>query len=195
MSEFKFACPVCGQHIKCDSTKSGSQMECPTCFRKIVVPQAREDESSKLVLTASEVQSRPLPQNGINNPTAAKPATSPAVSIAVVALVVLVCAAGGAAFAFREKIFGRTPDPVAKKTDQEAKSKSPPEPKVIAPPASDTNWTLNLAETTIPEATAAGRINGHDFLVTRTILQGGTLNFRMGKNWPPELGLTVNLFA
>ncbi len=40
MSEFKYACPVCGQHIKCDSSQSGTQMECPTCFQKIVVPQA-----------------------------------------------------------------------------------------------------------------------------------------------------------
>ena len=40
MSEFKYACPVCGQHIKCDSSQAGSQMECPTCFQKITVPQA-----------------------------------------------------------------------------------------------------------------------------------------------------------
>ncbi len=40
MSEFKYACPVCGQHIKCDSSQGGSVMECPTCFQKIIVPQA-----------------------------------------------------------------------------------------------------------------------------------------------------------
>ena len=40
MSEFKFACPVCGQHITADSSTSGGQIECPTCFQKIVVPQA-----------------------------------------------------------------------------------------------------------------------------------------------------------
>ena len=42
MSEFKFACPVCGQHITCDAAAAGSQMNCPTCFRKIVVPRAPE---------------------------------------------------------------------------------------------------------------------------------------------------------
>ena len=40
MSEFKFACPVCGQHITAGSSASGSQIVCPTCFQKIVVPQA-----------------------------------------------------------------------------------------------------------------------------------------------------------
>src|SRR6266446_9700702 len=39
MSEFKFACPVCGQHITADSSTGGAQIQCPTCFQKIVVPQ------------------------------------------------------------------------------------------------------------------------------------------------------------
>ena len=59
MSEFKFACPVCGQHITCDSTVGGSQMECPTCFRKIVVPHAPKHGNSKLVLSATEAGQRP----------------------------------------------------------------------------------------------------------------------------------------
>src|ERR1043165_4171522 len=64
MSEFKFACPVCGQHITCDARTSGSQMECPTCFRKLTVPQPPATGSPNLVLTrrseehTSELQSR-----------------------------------------------------------------------------------------------------------------------------------------
>ena len=62
MSEFKYACPVCGQHIKCDSSQSGTQMECPTCFQKIIVPQAPTDEQ-KLILTGTKVGGeRPLPK-------------------------------------------------------------------------------------------------------------------------------------
>ena len=53
MSEFKFACPVCGQHITADSSASGSQLDCPTCFRKIVVPQAPAAET-KLLLSATQ---------------------------------------------------------------------------------------------------------------------------------------------
>ena len=40
MSEFKYACPVCGQHMMCDSSQGGTVMECPTCFQKITAPQA-----------------------------------------------------------------------------------------------------------------------------------------------------------
>src|SRR5512138_451636 len=52
MSEFKFACPVCGQHITADSSSSGTHLDCPTCFQKIVVPQAPIADS-KLILSAS----------------------------------------------------------------------------------------------------------------------------------------------
>lgn len=40
LNEFKFACPVCGQHIMCDASLGGSVMECPTCFQKIIARQA-----------------------------------------------------------------------------------------------------------------------------------------------------------
>jgi len=52
MSEFKYACPVCGQHIKCDTTQAGTTMECPTCFQKIIVPQAPPRTTRNLFCTA-----------------------------------------------------------------------------------------------------------------------------------------------
>ena len=55
MSEFKFACPVCGQHITVDSRASGSQLDCPTCFRKLVVPPPPVSTDSKWIVTTSEV--------------------------------------------------------------------------------------------------------------------------------------------
>ena len=54
MSEFKFACPVCGQHITADSSNSGTQITCPTCFQAMVVPQAPVAGSSNLILSASQ---------------------------------------------------------------------------------------------------------------------------------------------
>lgn len=53
MSEFKFACPVCGQHMMCDTSHGGSVMECPTCFQKIVAPQAPAPDA-KFILTGSK---------------------------------------------------------------------------------------------------------------------------------------------
>jgi DNA-directed RNA polymerase subunit RPC12/RpoP len=55
MNEFKYACPVCGQHIKCDSSQAGTQMECPTCFQKIIAPQAPANEDQKLIITGTKV--------------------------------------------------------------------------------------------------------------------------------------------
>lgn len=40
MAEFKFHCPQCGQHIQCDTSYAGMQIDCPICKQVIVVPQA-----------------------------------------------------------------------------------------------------------------------------------------------------------
>lgn len=60
MSEFKFACPVCGQHITADASAAGKQLNCPTCFRKIIIPQPPAGSDSKLILSAVEAN-RPRP--------------------------------------------------------------------------------------------------------------------------------------
>ncbi|HOX58665.1 MAG TPA: hypothetical protein PLC99_17420 [Verrucomicrobiota bacterium] len=38
MSEFKFSCPHCQQHMKCNADASGRQIECPTCHHLIRIP-------------------------------------------------------------------------------------------------------------------------------------------------------------
>ncbi len=39
MSEFKFSCPRCGQHILCDAPWSGREINCPACQQPLVVPR------------------------------------------------------------------------------------------------------------------------------------------------------------
>jgi hypothetical protein len=39
MSEFKFSCPNCDQHIAADESWSGAQIQCPKCQSQIVVPR------------------------------------------------------------------------------------------------------------------------------------------------------------
>ena len=56
MSEFKFACPVCGQHMACDTSQGGTVMECPTCFQQIVAPQA--SGNAKFILTGQKFVER-----------------------------------------------------------------------------------------------------------------------------------------
>src|SRR5215475_4749897 len=106
MSEFKFACPVCGQHITADSSNSGGQIECPTCFQKIIVPQAPSSADSKFILSAAQV-GKPRPTGAANGEefVADQRADRRKSLIATIALVVVVGAAGGATFAFRDKIF------------------------------------------------------------------------------------------
>jgi len=38
MSEFKFNCPHCDQHLQCDEQFSGRQVQCPTCNVLIRIP-------------------------------------------------------------------------------------------------------------------------------------------------------------
>ena len=102
MSEFKYACPVCGQHIKCDSSQAGTQMECPTCFQKITVPQAPAADDLKFIITGTKVGERPIPTAPMDASAATPPAKdSP---VAGIAFVILLCAAVVAAFVFRGNI-------------------------------------------------------------------------------------------
>jgi len=194
MSEFKFACPVCGQHITADSSSSGSKLECPTCFRKIVVPQAPAEGETKFILSASQADKpRPTPTD-TGSDLALRP-TGPAWLSFLTALVlgVVVLGAGGAAFyLLRGKLFLRAdqPSPV---TNQLAKSPRPP--RVTHPVPTNTCWTLDLTNAIIPEMTAAGSIHGDGFLCERASLQGGNLSLRQGHGWPPDLGLNIVLFA
>lgn len=189
MSEFKFACPVCGQHITCDSRSSGTQMECPTCFRKLVVPRTKAAGSPNLVLTASEVSTRPVPPSVSVKPLASAPKKQ--FPLAEVALVVVLGVVAGSAYVFRDQITRAVrPEPQPAKN---ATSQNPAKANALA--GNDTHWTLQLADFNIPNSPAAGRVHGEDFLAQRVTLQGGTLNFRQGPSWPPELGLTLNLFA
>lgn len=68
MSEFEFACPVCGQHIFADSSAGGTQIDCPTCFRPIVVPQPPSLKDSTLILTAAQPAKPRPPTRSIPGP-------------------------------------------------------------------------------------------------------------------------------
>jgi F5/8 type C domain len=107
MSEFKYACPVCGQHMKCDSSQSGTVMECPTCFQKITAPQAPATDDPKFIITGTKVGERPVPAVSANSGVAiAPPKDSP---VAGIAFVILLCAVVAGVFVFRGVIFKPAP--------------------------------------------------------------------------------------
>ena len=39
MSDLKFSCPSCGQHIRCDAAHAGENIPCPGCALLIRVPE------------------------------------------------------------------------------------------------------------------------------------------------------------
>ena len=197
MSEFKFACPVCGQHITADSSTSGGQIECPTCFQKIVVPQAPTSQDGKFILSASQVaKPRPASAEAASQLGPLQPSSSRSSVPATIALVVLVCAAGAALFVFRNRIlkFAHPQPPAVTNT---------PPPQPAAPVALNTTypfptniiWTLELTNAVLPDTVAAGRVHGCGFVCERTTLEGGTLSLRQGRTWPPDLGFTILLTA
>jgi hypothetical protein len=199
MSEFKFACPVCGQHMSCDSSHAGTVMECPTCFQKITVPQAPATTDPKFILTGTKVGDRPVPKIS----DAASITTAPAKGFPVGALVfiLLICAAGAAVFAYRGKVFKFAKTEIKQvengsDADQSSATgptnQAPPRPALAAPPANDTNWMLNLDAAVVPDTRAAGRIDGQDFIVERAVLQNGTLTLREGRSGPLDFAFQVN---
>jgi len=54
---------------------------------------------------------------------------------------------------------------------------------------------LNLTNAAIPNEPAAGILHGSGFVCERATLLGGILTLRQGRSWPPDLGITVQLYA
>jgi DNA-directed RNA polymerase subunit RPC12/RpoP len=136
MSEFKYACPVCGQHMKCDSSQSGTVMECPTCFQKITAPQAPESDDPKFIITGTKTGERPIPA-AVANAGLMTPVPEPEKKfpVATIAFVVLFCAAAVALFMFWGEIFKPAPPPEAAPSSN---SGSPTQPAPVT-------YTLNLS--------------------------------------------------
>jgi hypothetical protein len=197
MSEYKFACPVCGQHMQCDSSQAGTVMECPTCFQKITAPQAPTGDDQKFVLTGTKVGDRPVPKIATNGPAGVTVVNNSPIGILfVVVILITLIGAGAAVFAFRGKIFqlaGMSGVASDGTNQSPAKRQAQVKPAVVAPPASDINWTLNLdAATNFPATPVAGRIHAQDFIVERAYFQNGILTLREGTRGPLEFGCTIN---
>jgi DNA-directed RNA polymerase subunit RPC12/RpoP len=111
MSEFKYACPICGQHMRCDSSQSGTVMECPTCFQKITAPQAPATDDSKFIITGTKVGERPIPMVVANAGALPTPAPEKSFPGPAVVFIVLFCVAAVVLFVFHGNIFKSTGGP------------------------------------------------------------------------------------
>jgi hypothetical protein len=188
MSEFKFACPVCGQHMMCDASQGGSVMECPTCFQKIIAPQAPASGDQKLILTGTKLSDKKIP----GGPGAGRGA-GPKIKFpfAPVIVLMLVLAAVVVLSVYRDKIFPPE-NPPAPQTNAVPPATPSSRPAPVAPHASDANWTLSPGTNAIPDSPVAGRIHGQDFLAGAVIFRNGSLTFRRDATGPFDFGVQIN---
>ncbi len=191
MSEFKFACPICGQHITADSKDTGSQISCPTCYRKIVVPQAPASAETKFVISASEAN-KPRPATTNPRPLEAvlRAPEKTVIPAALIVLLVLACASGATVFLLRDKIFHAKPPP--EKVEAETVSTRV---ESTQPEYTGTNrWTLDLSEVNFPDLPVSGSVHHRAFELDRATLSGSNLTLRVGRSGPIELGVSIAFF-
>jgi hypothetical protein len=191
MSEFKFACPVCGQHITADSSASGKPLECPTCFQRIVAPQAPLSGDPKLILSASKASTTQGTPPGSAD-LAGKPKAQSFKAVAMPVLMLLV--SGGIAFLLWRNELKSLANGLAERATGPAEK--PAEPTVFRsshPIPTNVVWTLNVTNATIPNSDIVGSIHGNGFLCERTTFKAGRLSFRQGLTGIPDLGITVSL--
>jgi hypothetical protein len=179
MSEFKFTCPVCGQHIAADSGASGAQIECPTCFQKIIIPQAPRADS-KYILSATQYI-KPPPVTPSPSPAGGRSSSRKEFPLAIVALVAFACVLLAVIY-----LLHRNPGPASQPG-------SSANPSVSVDRAGlGKAWTLNLAGATYPDDIASGRVHNRNFNCQRAFVQNGSLALRQGSGYQPDL--VVNVF-
>ncbi|HTL18038.1 MAG TPA: hypothetical protein VL793_12435 [Patescibacteria group bacterium] len=192
MSEFKFACPVCGQHITADSSTSGTPLECPTCFQTLIVPNAPAFGEGKLVLTAAKATTGRKTGRG-QTEIEPKSAKLQQLKSSLVPLTVLL-ATGGVAFLLWHNQLANLANRVADRaTGSRTKAPQPVAFQSSHPVPNNVSWTLNPTNAAIPNGPTVGSIHGYGFLCERAVLKGDRLSLRQGPAGPPELGLTVSL--
>jgi len=190
MSEVKFACPVCGQHITADSGASGTQLECPTCFQALVVPQAPEVGDTKLILSASKA---PVAKTAFPADPRSTPKAAMDWKLKLIPLLALL-GTGGLAFLLWHKQLNGLANGLAERAAGPAPK--PASPAAFTSPHSvpaNINWTLNITNASIPNADVAGRIHGYGFLCEHATWKNGRLSLRQGPAASPDLGITISL--
>jgi DNA-directed RNA polymerase subunit RPC12/RpoP len=193
MSEFKYACPICGQHMKCDSSQSGTVMECPTCFQKITAPQAPESDDPKFIITGTKTGERPVP-SAVANASLMAPVLEPVKKspAAAIACVVLLFAAAVALFVLGGKIFTAPPPAVA--PGGNSGSPAQPEPVTytlnLSSIGSDGNFALNKPASASSQEDQNPAQNGNDGNIeTRWCAANGTVP----QWWEIDLGGVITI--
>jgi hypothetical protein len=181
--------------MMCDVSHGGSVMECPTCFQKIIAPQAPGPDV-KFILTGTKVSEKKINVRGVEGyGTAAPEKKFPAALVIGLILVFMVAAAGVIYWTTIIHPRQTTKNSSATNEVSSTNSAKPEKPALVAPKASDANWTLDLGTNAIPDSPVVGRVHGEDFIMERANFQNGTLTLRYGTHGPMEFGAQINFGA
>jgi hypothetical protein len=191
MSEFKFACPVCGQHITADSGSGGKPLECPTCFQTLIVPHAPAAGDRKLILTAAKASPS---RNTVPSDSPAEPVRPGLRQLKASVVPLLFLVATSLALLLWHNPLTRLANRLAERAAA-PKTKAAPRAAFRSPhPVPDNvSWTLNVTNAPIPNGAVVGRIHGNGFQCERATVKGDRLSLRQGPAGPPDLGITVSL--
>ena len=179
MSEFKFACPVCGQRMAVDSSASGAQVECPTCFQIVIVPKAPA-AGSKYQLSATQYI-KPVILPPVTPASSTPPVVHQRKSAVLIFGLIFACAVT-MALLVRERL--------VRTSLQQAITSTNAVPLVVNP-----LWTLDLIKAKFPKKAVAGTIHGQDFVCREAVLQNGLLVLRNGHGWQSEMAANVFVFS
>lgn len=179
---FKFACPICGQHIQAEARSAGGTLECPTCFKPLNIPHPGSLQPSALILKTT-VADTSQPRwgarlNGNSAPESGerKAAVSMAAGIGLVlllaAVVLLVKGGGGLPTHGRESTSDKSGQPSGETRDM---------------------WTLDLQGRSIPEQPVRGRLNGWGFEMNRAVWRGTMLILRSVGGTPTGLEVAITV--
>ncbi len=91
MSDFKFSCPVCGQHLSADTSYIGRLITCPSCNQAITVPAAQSPPPPP----PPPPQLRTTARTSAPPPVSSGPATTAAPKTCGLALASLICSCAG----------------------------------------------------------------------------------------------------
>lgn len=184
MSDFKFACPVCGQHLTAAPGNSGDTIECPTCFRALVVPQAPSFPEGKLIMSAVLV-GKPRPTQAALVPAAPPSQKDKRLGIAAGLLIGgLLCALGFALFG--ERLWRNTSRAVSESELRfQERLRNPTVPV----------WTLDPRAVRVASKPMTGIIRGQPFTCEKAFLRGNHLVFRQGTGSPPALAMIISMHS
>lgn len=182
MKEFKFACPVCGQHMAATPEQTGAHVQCPSCFRELIVPPPPSGESQTFIITASEYR-RPASPEPPELPVSMPPLQHPKKHSTLAGVIGVMAVGLVVALGFllaRTQHDGHRPGATGRHAPGTSRH-------------SQHAWTFDTNAMRVPDTPAAGILLGRTFICDRAVFQGSTLNLRQGRDWPPELGLSIEL--